>query len=235
MISPPPETPVTPGPLTPQLSLSLRLRFLEQLLRPTSSPAHTSPAPSAVPLARRIGQVQEQLRTALGGAAGSGGQGSAGAGGGSEAVRRFVQNYDLNAPLLSVAPVPFDAGAEGEATSPKAKVALILEAEQEIRQLEKELRGIAVVDERGVVGAGKLGEHESLKPTLAALRTSTQPVSSAYSSLEARTTALLQQYNDYISTLSELFVTWNDVLSEAEDAVTKLEREQAKGGEYDIL
>ncbi|GAA5833822.1 hypothetical protein JCM11251_005975 [Rhodosporidiobolus azoricus] len=223
-----------PPTLTPQLALDLRLRLLESLLLPT---LHTATSPRqpkepALPLARRIARVQEQLEAALGTGAG-GGAGTA-AGGASEAVRRFVQNYDLNAPLLSVAPVPFSSSGSllGEDISPQAKVHLVLEAEHEIRSLERDLREIQVLDERSVVGAGKLGEHETLKPRLTALRQSAAPIASSYASLETRTTALLQQYNDYISTLSELFVSWNDVLSEAEDVLTKVERERNKG--YDI-
>lgn len=37
------------------------------------------------------------------------------------------------------------------------RAALILESEPEIRQLERELREVQLLDERGVVGAGKLG------------------------------------------------------------------------------
>ncbi|GAA5868826.1 hypothetical protein JCM8547_002840 [Rhodosporidiobolus lusitaniae] len=225
-----------PPALTPQLSLDLRLRFLEHLLRPT--PSSSAPSQTAhVPLARRVALVNQQLTAALAGqgsgAAHGGGGATAGAApGASEAVRRFVQNYDLNAPLLSVAPVPLLAGSSSADVTPQAKVSLILEAENEIRALEKELREIAVLDERGVVGAGKLGEHEALKPQLVQLRQATGPVASSYTSLEQRTTALLQQYNDYISTLSELFVSWNDILAEAENAVTRLEKERNRG--YDV-
>ncbi|GAA5896672.1 hypothetical protein JCM6882_005756 [Rhodosporidiobolus microsporus] len=225
-----------PSPLTPHLAIDLRLRLLESLLAPTTSSAPAHPPATAVPLARRIARVNEQLSAALGtaGAGGGGGAAAAGAGGASEAVRRFVQNYDLNAPLLSVAPIPpgSSSSSGGEDVTPQAKVSLILEAENEIRTLERELREIQVLDERGVVGAGKLGDHEPLKPLLAELRQAATPIAASYASLETRTTSLLHQYNNYISTLSELFVSWNDVLSEAEDALSKLEKERNRG--YDI-
>ncbi|GAA6036978.1 hypothetical protein JCM8097_005488 [Rhodosporidiobolus ruineniae] len=223
------QTLAQPPQLTPELALDLRLRFLEHLVRPTSASA----TPSAASLARRVAHVNQQLTAALGGqAAGAGGGGAAG--GGSEAVRRFVQNYDLNVPLLSVAPVPLSpSSSAGEADlTPQAKVNLILEAENEIRTLERELREIAVLDERGAVGAGKLGDHEALKPELGDTRRAAAPIATSYASLEARTTNLLQQYNDYISTLSELFVSWNDIVSEAEDAVTRLEKQKTQA--YDI-
>lgn len=63
---------------------------------------------------------------------------------------------DLNAPLLRLPPISTPAATE-EDLSPQARAALILESEPEIRQLERELREVQLLDERGVVGAGKLG------------------------------------------------------------------------------
>ncbi|GAA5959457.1 hypothetical protein JCM21900_003762 [Sporobolomyces salmonicolor] len=200
-----------PVSLAPELALELRVRFLETLLAPLSSSSSSS---SKAPLARRISQVQSQLNHALEAATGS------------DAIRRFVQNYDLNSPLLSVAPLP--ASPSVDEVTPQAKVSLILEAEHEIRSLERDLREIEALEARGVVEAGKLAKHESLKEPLDEVRTAALPIAQGYASLEARTTALLQRYNDYISTLSELFVSWNDIISEAEDTVDRLEKERNK-------
>ncbi|BGO89368.1 hypothetical protein NBRC10512_006282 [Rhodotorula toruloides] len=207
-----------PLTITPQLALELRLRFLESLFSPSSS-SSPRPAASTVPLARRVSQVEAQLRQAL-----------EQSGRGTEALKRFVQNYDANSPLLTIAPV--STAPDSTEVLPQAKVALILEAEQEIRTLERELREIGVLDERGVVETGKLGEHEKLKPLLAETRKAATPVSASYSSFDQRTTTLLQRYNNYISTLSELFVSWNDIMSEMEDTVTKLEKEKHRQLDY---
>ena len=59
---------------------------------------------------------------------------------------------DLNEPLLRLAPVP----AASEGLSVGAKLALLLESEQEVKTLERELRELQMLDERGVVGAGTL-------------------------------------------------------------------------------
>lgn len=40
--------------------------------------------------------------------------------------------------------------------TPQAKVVLILESEGEIRQIERELREVDTLEQRGVVGAGTL-------------------------------------------------------------------------------
>ncbi|GAA5847884.1 hypothetical protein JCM3766R1_003169 [Sporobolomyces carnicolor] len=200
------ESKAKPVVMTPRLALDLRLRFLESLVSDDSRS-------SSVSLARRISRVEAQLKAALDSA------------GSTDAIRRFVQNYDANAPLLSVAPVPINPPDQDALTVP-AKVSLILEAEHDIRALERDLREVETLHQRGVVEAGRLAEHKPLKGTLEQLTEGTQPVAEAYASLEDRTMILLQQYNDYITNLSELFVSWNELVSEAEDAVTKLEKKR---------
>lgn len=41
-------------------------------------------------------------------------------------------------------------------------------------------------------------DHEALRPTLNEVATKVKPVVKGYASLEQRTTALLQGYNDYV-------------------------------------
>ena len=88
-----------------------------------------------------------------------------------------------------------------------------------------------------------------------------KPVAATYAELETRTMALLQRYNNYvrplppsllssrlrrlrltqrpphraqISTMSELFVSWDDILTDAEAQVARLERERRARDDYDI-
>ncbi|SCV69079.1 BQ2448_2099 [Microbotryum intermedium] len=204
---------------TPDLALDLRIRYLETLLtRPSSSTAATTTTTlSSASLSRRVCQLASSLDLVLE------------AGPGTDALRKFVANYDLNEPLLTVPPVPFNHpssthDAVPDPLSPQAKVSLILEAEYEIRQLEWELRQIALLDDQGVVGAGELAQHDDLRCELAQTRQDVKPVAATYQSLEHTTNDLLAKYNDYISTLSELFVQWNDIISEAEEEVARIEK-----------
>ncbi|KAM0753927.1 hypothetical protein T439DRAFT_353679 [Meredithblackwellia eburnea MCA 4105] len=202
--------------ISPELQLELRLRFLETLLSPSVASRSALQPAAAVPasITRRADQLQAQLKQAIE------------SGGGGEVVRRFVQGYDLNEPLLR----PPDATTSAlDQLTPQAKVALILESEAEIRQLERELREVDTIDQRGVVGAGDLAKHEELKPSLKDLAGNVAPISERYSALELKTTTLLSRYNDYISTLSEIFVSWNDIISSAEEEVARIESERAKG------
>ncbi|GAA5837695.1 hypothetical protein JCM5353_003820 [Sporobolomyces roseus] len=200
-----------PITITPELAIDLRLRFLESLISPTSSTPSIST--DSTSLARRVSLIESQLKQTLE------------SGASTEAVRRFVQNYDLNSPLLSVAPLPLNPPDSND-LSTQAKISLILEAEHDIRSLERDLRDIEILNQRGVVEAGKLPEHEALKGPVKQLETDARPVAAKYASLEARTNTLLRNYNDYITNLSELFVSWNDLVTEAEETVTKLEKER---------
>ncbi|GAA6060149.1 hypothetical protein JCM10212_001446 [Sporobolomyces blumeae] len=203
--------PARPVKVSPELAIDLRLRFLEALV--SSRPSrYTQSRPTPPSLARRVSLLEAELKSALDSNAST------------EAVRRFVQNYDYNAPLLSIPPVP--AAPDELEVTPQAKVALTLEAEHELRQLERGLREIETLEQRGVVEAGKLPEHEALVPRLEQLETNLAPIVREHAAIEQRTTTLLQRYNDHIATLSELFVAWNDIITEAEDAVDRLEKQR---------
>jgi hypothetical protein len=62
---------------------------------------------------------------------------------------------DLNEPLLHL-PNPLSSNKEAEPLSISEKTSLVFEADAEIVQLERDLREIELLDNRGFVGAGKL-------------------------------------------------------------------------------
>ena len=72
----------------------------------------------------------------------------------------FTMEDDANKPLLvpqlSAAASHTDNALSGEELGPHAKAALILDAEQDIRSFERELRDIDILEKRGAAGAGKL-------------------------------------------------------------------------------
>ncbi|GAA6023854.1 hypothetical protein JCM8202_003655 [Rhodotorula sphaerocarpa] len=211
----PPDVRAVPRPLSPATALELRVRFLETLLAPPSpahTPAHRSPY-AAAPLTRHVASLHEQLRTAIDHAQPAGA---------AEAVKRFVANYDANAPLLSVHEGPLRT--EGQDLSPTERATVVLEAEQEIRTLERQLREIQLLHEQQhVMDQGHLRDAERLAGSLKEVHSAAGPVAEKYTHLEARTTALLQRYNHHISTLSEVFVGWDDLLTDVEATLTRLE------------
>ncbi|CAH7685648.1 hypothetical protein PPACK8108_LOCUS20216 [Phakopsora pachyrhizi] len=82
----------------------------------------------------------------------------------NEAIRRFVESYDLNEPLLHI-PNPLLNQRECHAStslSLQEKLELVLEADSEITQLERDLREIELLDQRGFTGSGRLTGELSL-------------------------------------------------------------------------
>lgn len=59
-------------------------------------------------------------------------------------------------PQLSAAASQSNDALAGEDLGSHAKAALILDAEQDIRTFERELRDIDILEKRGAAGAGKL-------------------------------------------------------------------------------
>jgi len=133
---------------------------------------------------------------------------------------------EVNAPLL-VPQLPLSIQPVESDLTPHTKAALILEAEHDIKTLERELREIELLDKRGVAGAGKLSDHEALKTPLLQARKDLSGLVGSYSDLETRVERLLASYDDYVDTVSQLFIGWNDALTYAEQTVSKLEKERA--------
>lgn len=152
---------------------------------------------------------------------------------------------DVNAPLLSL-PLPTSASASSSLSAAE-QASLVLESEPDIRQLDSDLRALETLDRRGAAGAGQLAICEKLAPELEATAKELPAREKALESLEAKTSTLLARYDAYVGlithnwradcptnrmseqvdTLSELFISWDGILSYAEAQVTRLEKERA--------
>ncbi|KAK4048723.1 hypothetical protein OIO90_005716 [Microbotryomycetes sp. JL221] len=133
--------------MTPGLALELRLRYIETLLKPLPSAQEDERLVNDASILRRIADVNERLTAVL--------QSDRS----TEAIRRIVSDYDLNEPLLR--PTALQIPAQPQPPAPEdltlaSKVALLADAEQDILQLDKDLRHVQVYDEKDVVGAGIL-------------------------------------------------------------------------------
>ncbi|KAM0792160.1 hypothetical protein ACM66B_004857 [Microbotryomycetes sp. NB124-2] len=212
---------MTTSAVTPEVALELRLRYLEALLVPP--PPHDGHGDGAADssnasVLRRVSTINETLSTATDTIQGT------------EAIKRFISSYDLNEPLLkhqstvNTLPRP----TESEDLSVNSKLTLLLDFEQDVTRLERDLREIQVFDEKDVVGAGRLAEHEHMAPELEEIRKRLAPLSEEYAALDTQALALLERYSAHISNLSEKFIAWNDVLTAAEQAVTNIEKQRSK-------
>jgi len=196
------------GALSAKSAFDLRLRLLETLVC-GKSPAGAS-STSKPSVARRANDVVKRLEEALEGS-------------GGDAVRRFVEGYDLNRPLL-YPPTPAEAADFTSELTPQVKATLILEAEGDIRSTERDLRELDALEKRGVAGAGTLSSYEELRPNLVALQAELPGLTHSFADLEVAVSDLLGRYNAHVSLLSEIFIAWNSIICTAEEAATRWER-----------
>lgn len=105
--------------------------------------------------------------------------------------------------------------------------ALLQEMEPDIREADRSLASISQLEKQGVTGAGKLEEYESLLPRLAEVLKKHKEDMVRFEALETRMMGLLESYGQRVELMSELFVEWNEIVGEAEVAITKLEKEEA--------
>ncbi|KAF8532012.1 hypothetical protein JB92DRAFT_3080807 [Gautieria morchelliformis] len=219
------ETPI-PSEISPEVSLELRLRWLEALLLGVRQEARKlgvegratkEDAQKGEPLFRRAEEVQRGLDAIVAS---------------NDGLKRFMEHYDEHAQFLT--PSFALSGLSNSSSAPPSYSsmssteldAFLSEMEVEIRAADRDLREVDALEKRGVTGAGKLVDHEPLQPRLRALVTAHEEDLAKAASLESRIGALLERHATKVDALSELFVAWNDVITEAEDRVGKKEREK---------
>jgi len=71
-------------------------------------------------------------------------------------------------------------------------------------------------------------DYEKLKPGLENLIKAHKEDLELVASLEKRIATLMNRNTTQVDALSELFVAWDDTLTEAEDKISRLEREKAE-------
>ncbi|KAG1860725.1 hypothetical protein DFJ58DRAFT_726001 [Suillus subalutaceus] len=216
------EPSTAPPAIDPALSLELRLRWLEALLLGVRQDARDRKGKDKVPelkhgetLIRLAEDVQRRLDNVIQS---------------NDGLQRFMSKYDLHAHLLTAAfalsgVLPGPAPTY-ENMSPEELEALLVEMEPEIRAVDRDMREIEILEQKGVTAAGKLADYETLQPRLDALLKAHQEDIRLAASLEKRIAALVDRHATHVDALSELFVAWDDVLTETENKVIKLERDR---------
>jgi hypothetical protein len=220
----PPEgrDPTGPTHIDPVLSLELRLRWLEALLlgvrqdtrdrKGRDKPSELKPGDSLVQLA---GNVQRRLNAVVES---------------NDGLKKFMHQYDQHARLLTPAfalsgtmpgPAPTYEGMSAEELE-----ALLSDMEPDVRAADRDMREIELLEQRGVLSAGKLADYEALQPRLHALLAAQEQDMKLAACLEKRIATLVERHATHVDTLSELFVAWDDVLTETESKVKRLERDK---------
>lgn len=148
----------------------------------------------------------------------------------NDGLKRFMNHYDQHAHLLTPA---FALSGSASSHAPSYEnmssselEAFLTEMEPDIRAADRDMREIEILEKKGVTNAGKLPNYEALRPRLKALiHAHTEDIKQA-SSLEKRIAAIMERHATHVDALSELFVAWDDTITEVEDKVAKLERKR---------
>ncbi|BEJ15309.1 hypothetical protein CspHIS471_0410760 [Cutaneotrichosporon sp. HIS471] len=194
------------------MPLEMRLRALEaRVLGVPASMLRGVEREEGDTLSRRVGAAERAVEEAVGQA---------------PQLRVLYERYDTYAPLLRGA---LEEGEESppDVLTPQAKVAMVLEAREDLADAERGLREIALLESRGVAGAGSLEDIVALAP---ALNTGYSDLASRKRTLaetRAEVASLVGRYTDFTTTVSDLFVTLHDQISALEAAVARAERRRA--------
>ncbi|KAH9893306.1 hypothetical protein C8Q73DRAFT_696418 [Cubamyces lactineus] len=215
-----------PLPISPMLSLELRLRWLETLLLGAKHDAHeqavktstrTEKLKEGETLVRRAEELQRKLDSVVQS---------------SDGLKRFMDRYEQYSHLLTpqfalsgtlpVNPPTYENMSASELE------AFLTEMESDIRAAERDLREISALESKGVTGAGKLADYEALQPRLEALLKAHDEDLHMAAELEKRIALLMDRYATNVDTLSELFISWDETIRDAEEEVQRMERDRAE-------
>ncbi|GJJ08398.1 hypothetical protein Clacol_002614 [Clathrus columnatus] len=222
--------PIIPS-ISPELSLELRLRWLEALLFGVKQEVtkesrnkkvvedHAKNSNDEISrdatLLRRAEDIQRSLNSVFQN---------------NEGLKKFMDRYEQYAqyltPSFAVSGLPQTGSSLYQNMSSAEFDSLLSEMETDIRIADRDLREINELENRGVTSAGRLSEHLSLQPRLDALMAAHQEDLKRANALERRIANLLEHHATKVDALSELFLSWNDAITDAEDIVSKAEREK---------
>ncbi|KIY62612.1 hypothetical protein CYLTODRAFT_494521 [Cylindrobasidium torrendii FP15055 ss-10] len=212
----PPELSAPAPTIAPELSLELRLRWLEAIVFGVKQDKKgKAKLPADQTLVRTTDALQRRLDSVVEG---------------NDGLKKFMRQYDKYAHLLTPT---FALGGllpdtPHEEMSDEALDALIAEMENDIRSADRDMREIEELVKKGATGAGKMADYEDLVPRLEALMKAHDEDLVQTTEIERRIAVLLDRHATQIDALSELFVAWDDTLTDAEAKVAKLERAKAE-------
>ncbi|KXN84237.1 hypothetical protein AN958_12810 [Leucoagaricus sp. SymC.cos] len=166
----------------------------------------------------------------------------------NEGLKKFMDTYDQHSQFLTPtfalsgtidAPLPSTPTSDNESAkgigssllpmyenlTPQELEAFLAEMEPDVRAADRDMVEMESLVNKGVTGAGKLGEYEALRPRLMKLIKEHEEDAKLANELEKRVAKLVERHVTHVDALSELFVAWDDTLLEAESRTNKLEKD----------
>jgi len=156
-----------PPTITPQLSLELRLRWLEALLYGVK-PRDKPPEKGETPLLRNAQQIQKRLDDLVQN---------------NDSLRKFMDQYDQYAHLLTLSGIIPNALPSYESMTPSEFETFLQEMEPDIRAADRDMREIEALDQKGVATVGKLTTPQIIKHSVPGSKRSSKLTSKTSSSL----------------------------------------------------
>ncbi|KZS91838.1 hypothetical protein SISNIDRAFT_413577 [Sistotremastrum niveocremeum HHB9708] len=215
-----------PPTIPPEASIQLRLRYLEALVYGVTDDSKKKSKESlekgkekegtlgSATLVRKTEEFQMRMNELLLR---------------NDPLNRFMDYYEqypqyLNPSFALSGITPLVVQPSYSAMSTAEFEALLADIEPEIRDADRDLREIDILNQRGVAGA----EYAKLEERLDKLIANHKEDMEFASDIERRVTALLEKYTTRVDSLSEKFIEWNDIVTDAEDRTARRQREQAE-------
>lgn len=115
-------------------------------------------------------------------------------------IVQFVEQYRANQayllPQLNTAAAT--ANVSQDTVAPQSIIALLLDAEADVKQLERDLRSCDNYAKRDVAGAGRLADHEPLRVRLDAVKTGVAQKLAREQETERRAMVMMERYAEQV-------------------------------------
>lgn len=140
---------------------------------------------------------------------------------GADGLKSFLEIYDQVSDLVS----PFKDSAlamERTILTPEAKAEIISSSAEELEIVAENLKQIDEL--QGVIDSPEFKGLDKLFPQITPIETKNIEQVAKTNEVSDRVTYLMDRYNDTINTLSEIFISWDHILSTLDTNVSALER-----------
>ncbi|KAI8981853.1 hypothetical protein BDF20DRAFT_863600 [Mycotypha africana] len=139
-------------------------------------------------------------------------------------IKDFIRKYEAHSEKLN--PVTSTFMLERENLASDVKVELLLNAQEDIEKFAKEVKQIK--DLEYVINGSDLAAVDTLEPKLAPLEMSHTDQVTELHRLTKQITDFMERYNGTVNTLSEIFISWDNILTGVETHLLNLERQRSQ-------
>ncbi|GAA5808571.1 hypothetical protein MFLAVUS_001962 [Mucor flavus] len=137
-------------------------------------------------------------------------------------IKSFIEKYDVHSKLLN--PNTSTYSLEREILAPDVKLELLLTAQDDLEKFAQEVK--QVKDLEYVVSGTEFDVVEKLGPELSRLEVSHTDQITKLNDITEQVSQFMERYNGTVNTLSEIFISWDNILTNMETHVATIERQK---------